>query len=146
MSQIRIAVDAMGGDNGHKVVVSGAIKAAKANPVKIILVGHEKKLANALRKKKYEGDAIEICNATEEISMHDSPKAGVESKPDASIVVAARLVGEGKADTLVSAGSTGSIVLSSAKNIPRISDVRRTAIATVYPTMNELKRNDFLSL
>jgi glycerol-3-phosphate acyltransferase PlsX len=146
MSQIRIAVDAMGGDNGHKVVVRGAIKAAKANPVKIILVGHEKKLANALRKNKYEGDAIEIYNATEEISMHDSPKTSIEAKPDASIVVAARLVGEGKADTLVSAGSTGSVVLSAARNIPRISDVRRTAIATVYPTMNELKRDDILSL
>ena len=44
MNPIRIAVDAMGGDNGHKVVVLGAIKAAKANPVKIILVGHEKNL------------------------------------------------------------------------------------------------------
>ncbi|NHZ84250.1 MAG: phosphate acyltransferase PlsX [Planctomycetia bacterium] len=146
MNSIRIAVDAMGGDNGHKVVVRGAIKAAKANPVKIILVGHEKKLSNALRKNKYEGDAIEIYNATEEISMHESPKTSVESKPDASIVVAARLVGEGKADTLISAGSTGSVVLSAAKYIPRISDVRRTAIATVYPTMNELKRDDILSL
>ena len=66
MNPIRIAVDAMGGDNGHKVVVRGAIKAAKANPVKIILVGNEKKLANALRKHKYDGDAIEIYNATEE--------------------------------------------------------------------------------
>lgn len=146
MNPIRIAVDAMGGDNGHKVVVRGAIKAAKANPVKIILVGHEKKLANALRKHKYDGNAIEIYNATEEISMHESPKKGIETKPDASIVVAARLVGEGKADTLISAGSTGSVVLSAAKYIPRISDVRRTAIATVYPTMNELKRNDYLSL
>jgi len=145
MSQIRIAVDAMGGDNGHKVVVRGAIKAAKANPVKIILVGQEKKLSNALRKHKYDGDDIEIYNASEEISMHDSPRKSVESKLDASIVVAARLVGEGKADALISAGSTGSVVLSAAKNVPRISAVRRTAIATVYPTMNELKRDDYLS-
>ena len=67
MNPVRIAVDAMGGDNGHKVVVRGAIKAAKANPVKIILIGNEKKLTNALRKHKYEGDEIEIYNATEEI-------------------------------------------------------------------------------
>ncbi len=146
MNPTIIAVDAMGGDNGHKVVVRGAIRAAKAHAVKIILVGNEKKLDNALRKNKYEGDAIEIYNAAEEISMHESPKKGIESKPDASIVVAARLVGEGKADTLISAGSTGSVVLSAAKYIPRISGVRRTAIATVYPTMNELKRDDILSL
>jgi len=146
MNSIRIAVDAMGGDNGHQVVVQGAIKATKANPVKIILVGDEKKISNALQKYKYAGDDIEIFHAADEISMHDSPKKSIESKPNASVVVAARLVGQGKADALVSAGSTGSIVLSAAKNIPRISDVRRTAIATVYPTMNELKRDDFLSL
>jgi len=146
MSTIRVAVDAMGGDKGHKVVVKGAIRAVKANPVKIILVGHQKKLENALRKHKYEGDTIEIYGASEEISMHDSPKKSIETKPNASVVVAARLVGEGKADALVSAGSTGSVVLSAARFIPRISDVRRTAIATVYPTLNELKRNDYLSL
>ena len=146
MSIIKVAVDAMGGDKGHKVVVKGAIKAAKANPVKIILVGHKKKLQNALRKHKYDGDMIEIVGASEEITMHESPKKGIEAKPDASIVVAAKLVGEGQADALVSAGSTGSVVLSAARFIPRISDVRRTAIATVYPTLNELNRNDYLSL
>lgn len=146
MSIIKVAVDAMGGDKGHKVVVKGAIKAVKANPVKIILIGHEKKLNNALRKHKYEGDRIEIHGASDEISMGESPKKGIESKPDASIVVAAQLVGDGKADALVSAGSTGSVVLSAARFIPRISEVRRTAIATVYPTLNELKRNDYLSL
>lgn len=146
MSVIRIAIDAMGGDKGHKVVVRGAIKAVKANPVKIILVGHQKKLNNALRKHKYDGEMIEIYEASDEIEMGESPKSGIENKPNASIVVAARLVGEGKADALVSAGSTGSVVLSAARYIPRISDVRRTAIATVYPTLNELKRNDYLSL
>lgn len=146
MSVIRIAVDAMGGDRGHKVVVKGAIRAAKANPVKILLIGHEKKLHNALRKHKYDGNEIEVYGATQEISMGESAKKSIESKPDASVVVAARLVSEGKADALVSAGSTGSVVLSAARHIPRISDVRRTAIATVYPTLNELKRNDYLSL
>ena len=146
MDLIRIAVDAMGGDRGHKVVVRGAIKALKDHPAKIILVGPQKKLENALRKHKYDGDSIVIHNATEEITMHESPKTSIENKPDASIVVAAKLVGDDKADALVSAGSTGSVVLSAAKNIPRISDVRRTAIATVYPTLNEAKRNDYLSL
>jgi len=145
MNSIRIAVDAMGGDNGHEVVIKGAINAISASPVKIILIGDEKKIADALSKYKYNGDDIEILHASEEISMHDSPKKSVESKPNASVVVAARLVGEGKADALVSAGSTGSVVLSAAKYIPRISDVRRTAIATVFPTMNELKRDDFFS-
>ena len=146
MSIIRVAVDAMGGDKGHKVVVKGAIRAVRANPVKILLVGHEKKLNNALRKHKYDGDMIEIIGAADEISMGESPKDGIENKPNASIVVAARLVGDGKADALVSAGSTGSVVLSAARFIPRISEVRRTAIATVYPTLNELKRSDYLSL
>lgn len=146
MKSITIALDAMGGDRGCKVVVRGAIKAAEANPVKIILIGDEKQIHDALKRNKYDGDAITVYHASEEISMHDSPKKAIDTKPNASVVVAARLVGEGKADALVSAGSTGSVVLSSAKNIPRIGAVRRTAIATVYPTMNESKRDDYLAL
>jgi len=146
MTTITIAVDAMGGDHGHEVVVRGAIQAAMDHPVKILLVGEKKLIEKSLLQNKYDGDSIEIISASESISMGESPRAGIDSKPDSSIVVAAKLVAEDKADALVSAGGTGSVVLAAAKNIPRISGVRRTAIATVYPTMNESKREDYLSL
>ncbi len=143
---ITIALDAMGGDNAPQVNVDGAVMAAKAHPVKILLVGDEQQLRPLLDKAWRGDDRIEIVHASESISMEESPRKAVESKPDSSLVVAAKLVAEGRAQALVSAGSTGSVVLSAAKEIPRINGVRRTAIATVYPTMNELERADNLSL
>ncbi len=146
MNAINIAVDAMGGDHGHEVIVKGAILVAGTYPGKILLVGDEQKLRTALAKGKYTGTDIEIIPASEEIRMDESPKEGIENKPDSSIIVAAKLVADNKAGALVSAGGTGSVVLAAAKNIPRISGVRRTAIATVYPTMNESNREDILAL
>ncbi|MFQ6613584.1 MAG: phosphate acyltransferase PlsX [Fidelibacterota bacterium] len=143
---ITIALDAMGGDNAPQVNVDGAVLAAQAHPVKILLVGDEEQLKPLLEKAYPKGDRIEIVHASESISMEESPRTAVETKPDSSLIVAARIVAEGRAKALVSAGSTGSVVLSAAKEIPRINGVRRTAIATVYPTMNELERSDNLCL
>ena len=143
---IIIAVDAMGGDDGPTPIVQGAIIAANANPVRILLVGDEEKIKSLLNGQKYPHNSIEIIHAEDKIEMGESPKSAVETKPNSSIMKAARLVAQGRAQALVSAGSTGSVVLSAAKNIPRITGVRRTAIATVYPTMNELKRSDLLCL
>lgn len=141
-----IALDAMGGDQGPTPNVAGAVQATTANPVRIILVGDEKILKQELKQHHYKDDAIEVVHAAENIGMDELPKEAVEKKTDASVLVAAKLVQEGKADALVSAGSTGSVVLSAAKYIPRIQGVRRTAIATVYPTMNEFKKDDHLAL
>jgi len=146
MRPITIAVDAMGGDHAPDVVVRGAVMATKANPVHVVLVGDRDKIEKILKKEDYSPETISIVHTSQEIGMDESPRKAIEEKPDASIVVAARMVSENKADALVSAGSTGSVVLSAAKTIRRIPGVRRTAIATVYPTMNELKREDHLAL
>ncbi|MDP6836620.1 MAG: phosphate acyltransferase PlsX [Candidatus Marinimicrobia bacterium] len=143
---ITIALDAMGGDHAPRETVHGAALASTANPVRVLLVGDKSAIEEELERHDYPADGIEIVHASETISMEDSPKKAVESKPDASILVAASLVGEGEADALVSAGSTGSVVLSAARTIARISGVKRTAIATVYPTLNEFKRDDHLAL
>jgi glycerol-3-phosphate acyltransferase PlsX len=146
MNIVNISIDAMGGDFGHEVIVKGAVQVAGSYPGKLFLVGDERKLRDTLNREKYTGTDIEIIHASEEIKMDESAKEGIENKPDSSIIVAAKLVADNKADALVSAGSTGSVVLAAAKNIPRISGVRRTAIATVYPTMNESNREDILAL
>ncbi len=143
---ITIAVDAMGGDNAPDPIVKGAIQAANANPVRILLVGDESKINPLLENRHYPENSIEVIHTDEEITMGESPKKAIESKPNSSIMKASRLVSQGRAQALVSAGSTGSVVLAAAKNIPRITGVRRTAIATVYPTMNENNRSDLLSL
>lgn len=143
---ITVALDAMGGDNGEAPNVEGAVLAAKANPVKILLVGDKNKLQKELLKYDYPDGSIDIIHASQHVNMDESPRKALEEKTDASILVAAQLVQAGKADALVSAGSTGTVVLAAAKYIPRIRGVRRTAIATVYPTMNEFKKDDHLAL
>lgn len=141
-----IALDAMGGDHGALPNVEGAIASLKHRDVHILIVGDRDKLTPLLDKHKLSEDRIEIIHAPQAIGMDESPRQAVELKPDASVVIAARLVSEGRADALVSAGSTGSVVLSAASEIPRINGVRRTAIAAVYPTLNELQRNDNMAL
>jgi glycerol-3-phosphate acyltransferase PlsX len=126
--------------------VKGAVLAINAHPVKLILVGDEVQIRAELKKQDYPRKSIIIHHSSEAIDMEESPKKAIESKPDASILKAAKLVSSGEADALVSAGSTGSVVLAAAKYIPRIYGVRRTAIATVYPTLNELERDDYLCL
>jgi len=146
MNPITIVVDAMGGDNAPQAGVQGAVRATKDHPVKIILVGEEEIIKKELHQQSYPDGAIVIHPTTQQIEMGESPQAAIEEKSDSSIVQAAQILAAGKADALISAGSTGSVVLSAAKYIPRIYGVRRTAIATVYPTLNELKRKDYLAL
>ena len=143
---ISIAVDAMGGDNAPREIVHGAVLASKANPVRIFLVGDESTIKDELKQHDYSSDNLEIIHTPDSISMDESPEKAVVNKPNASVLVAASLVSNGKADALVSAGSTGSVVLSAAKHISRIPSVKRSAIATVYPTLNEFKRDDHLAL
>lgn len=143
---ITLALDAMGGDRGLIPNLEGAVIAANANPVKILLVGNEEKIKSGLKNYSYPDGSLVIVPASQIIEMGESPQSAIKNKPDASILVAANLVQAGKASVLISAGSTGSVVLAAAKFIPRIRGVRRTAIATVYPTMNEFKKNDHLAL
>lgn len=141
-----IAVDAMGGDNAPDEVVKGAAVASIESPGKIILVGDESKILPILDKEPHNSDRIEIVHTEEAITMEDMPREAVRRKPNASMILAAKLCAEGRAQGVVSAGNTGAYVLSSSLNIPRIVGVRKTAIATVYPTRNAQKRRDHFSL
>lgn len=143
---ISIAVDAMGGDHAPQKIVQGAVLASKANPVRILLVGDEYAIKDELKHHEYPSDSLKIIHTPDSILMDESPKKAVVNKPNASILIAASLVSKGDADALVSAGSTGSVVLSAAKKLSKIPGVKRTAIATVYPTLNEFKHDDHLAL
>ena len=130
---MRIAVDAMGGDTGPKVVVPGAIDAARARPgeIKLLLVGREEEI------RPYLGDVdpawVEIVHASENIEMNEAPAQAIRRKKDASISVALRMIREGRADAMVSAGNTGAVVASSLLTIGRLHGVSRPAISTVWP-------------
>jgi glycerol-3-phosphate acyltransferase PlsX len=134
---LRIAVDAMGGDTGPRVVVPGAIDAARARPgeLKLLLVGREEEIRPLL------GDVdpawVEIVHTSENIEMNEAPAQAIRTKGDASIPVALRLIREGRADAMVSAGNTGAVVAGSLLTIGRLHGISRPAISTLWPN----KRN-----
>jgi glycerol-3-phosphate acyltransferase PlsX len=141
-----IAVDAMGGDLAPLEIVRGAALATLESTINILLVGDQAQLEEILAECEYHANQIEIIHTPQSISNEEIPKLAVEQKPQASMVLAANLCAEGQAHGLVSAGNTGAFVLAAARNIPRILGVRKTAIATVYPTQNAQQRNDLFSL
>ena len=137
----RIAVDAKGGDNAPAEIVLGAIKAANGLPdVKVILVGVqsliEAELAKHAKDAKMAMDSgkLEIVHAPDVAEMDESPVITVRQKKDCSINVAMRMVKEGKADAMVSAGNSGAVATSAIFSLGRIAGVMRPAIATVLPT------------
>lgn len=128
---MKIAVDAMGGDYAPEEIVAGALAAKRDFGYQVVLVGDEARLA-----KLVGGANIEIVHASQVIHMGESPAVAVRQKKDASIVVATRLVKEGEAQAVVSAGSTGAQMTASLFGLGRIRGIKRPAISTILPTEN----------
>ena len=114
---ITISVDAMGGDFAPIEVVKGALDALTLCPgIKLILVGHKETILSIIEQETSDSSwktSIEIVHASQVIGMDESPVKAIKSKKDSSIAVAARLVKEGRAQSLVSLGNTGVLVASS---------------------------------
>lgn len=135
---MRIAVDAMGGDYAPVEIVRGAEEAVRSRVGEVILVGREKEIKEHLScfpPKK----GISIVHADEVIEMNEQPAGALRKKKNASISVATRLVKEGKADALVSAGNTGAQMAAALLILGRIPGIQRPAIATVIPTLKNGK-------
>ncbi len=134
MARLRVAVEAMGGDHGPRVIVPGALRALpRLDPdVELVFCGDEARIRAAL------GDAptarISIVHAPDEVSMHESPAQALRRKPDSSLARALDLVDKGEAQAMMSAGSTGAVVAGSLLRLGRIGKVQRPAIATLFPT------------
>ncbi len=133
---MRIAVDAMGSDKAPLPEVGGAIEAASKNDIEVLLVGDEKELKMMLSSYRNRG-RISIIPASEVIKMHDSPVMAVRQKKDSSLLVALRLVKEGKADGVVSAGNTGAVMVAARTVLGPIRGVARSAICQMLPTIKD---------
>ena len=138
---IRIALDAMGGDNAPGEIVRGGVEAAIGlEDVKVLLVGVKEQIDAELAKYPKEVAAatkkgtLEVIHAPDVAEMDESPVTAVRKKKDCSINVAMRLVKEGRADAFVSAGNSGAVATSAILNLGRIKGVQRPAIATILPT------------
>lgn len=132
---VTIAVDAMGGDAAPKAEVEGAIQAARSLGVRVILVGREDLLKRALAAQNgHAGLPIEIVHASEQVTMQDSAARAVRTKRDSSIRVASRLVREGAAQGVVSAGNTGAAMATAKMVQGMVPGVHRPALAFTFPT------------
>lgn len=132
-----IAVDAMGGDLGPSVVVPGAIEAARQTGAKILLVGNEATLDGELNRLSPSGVELEIVHAPEVAGMDEKPSDILRRKKNASIQVACRLVRDGAAQGVVSAGHSGASVACGMFIMGRIPGVERPALASLLPTEKE---------
>jgi glycerol-3-phosphate acyltransferase PlsX len=133
---LTIAVDAMGGDNAPKSEVSGALQAVKTLGVKVVLVGRQDIIEAELAHHGHcDRSLIEIKHATEQITMEDSAAKAMRNKRDSSIRVASRMVREGLADGVVSAGNTGAVMATAKTVLGMIKGVDRPALATAFPTL-----------
>ncbi len=132
---IRIAVDAMGGDNGPAVIIDGALAGARAQRAKVLLVGNVSDIEAGLGLVKTTGVDIEIVEATDVITMADHPAQAVRRKPQSSINVALRLMADGKADAMISAGNSGAVMAASLLVLGRVRGIERPAIASYIPTV-----------
>ncbi|RKO66521.1 phosphate acyltransferase PlsX [Desulfofundulus salinus] len=128
---MKIAVDAMGGDHAPAEIVRGSVEAAREYRQEIILVGDREKILAELGQSP--PDHIEVFHAPEIITMEEQPAVAVRKKKQSSIVQAVRLVKEGEAAALVSAGSTGAAMAASLLGLGRIQGIDRPAIASILP-------------
>jgi phosphate acyltransferase len=119
---IRVAVDAMGGDRGPEEIVAGAVDAG-SDTVQPVIVGPQ----------GLDTRGLELIEAPDVIAMDEKPTDAVRGKPNSSLVVACRAVGERQADAVVSAGNTGAMLAACLLEIRRIPGVRRPAIAVTIP-------------
>ena len=132
---MKIAVDAMGGDNAPAEIVKGAVQAVKKYSCEIILVGDENKIQEFLKDDPdIKNFPLTIKHTTEIIEMGEHPAEAVKNKKNSSIVVATRMVKDGEADAVLSAGSTGAAVAAAQLVLKRIHGIGRPAIATPIPT------------
>ncbi|HMU85403.1 MAG TPA: phosphate acyltransferase PlsX [Leptospiraceae bacterium] len=128
-----VAVDTMSGDHGPEPAVHGAQQAIREYGSHVTLVGDPEKLEKLLKRFTCDPSHVQIAPAKEVITMDDSPARAVRSKPDASVVVAARLVKEKKAVGFFSPGNTGATMAAALLEMGRIKGVERPSIASPLP-------------
>ncbi len=130
---MRIVIDAFGGDNAPDEVVKGAVDAAEEYGVTVVLSGDTKKLEECFTRLGLAKDNIKFAEADGVIEIEDNPKEILKEKKNSSMGVALTMVAEGKADAMVSAGSTAALVMGGTLIVKRIKGVKRPSLAPILP-------------
>jgi glycerol-3-phosphate acyltransferase PlsX len=137
---MRIAIDAMGGDNAPDEIISGALESVELldKDDELILVGPADIIESKLPSKKSRREQIVIVDAPEIIGMDDPPIESVREKHKSSINVMAKMAKKGQADALISAGNTGACIAAFQMRMRNLPGVNRPGIAVVFPTFDGL--------
>lgn len=134
---IKVAVDAMGGDNAPVEIVKGAVEAVNENgKIKVYLTGQKDAVEKELAQYTYQKEQIEVVHATEIIETAEPPVMAIRKKKDSSIVVALNLVKDGTCDAFVSAGSSGAVLVGGQLIVGRIKGIERPPLAPLIPTQD----------
>ena len=134
---VNVAVDAMGGGNAPGEIVKGVVEALNADRrIKVFLAGREPLIQEELKKYTYDPERLEVVHAQEVIETGEPPVMAVRRKKDSSIVKCMYLVKEGECDALVSAGSTGALLVGGQVIVGRIKGVERPPLAPLIPHMD----------
>jgi glycerol-3-phosphate acyltransferase PlsX len=135
---LRIAIDAMGGDEGPGSIIDGALVAARHLQIGLLLVGPRAAIARELDRHPAASSLdVRILDAPDSIGMAESAAAALRRKPRATIRVAAEAVRDGEAAAVFSAGHTGAAVIAAHAAFGRLPGVERPAIATIIPTRRD---------
>lgn len=131
----KVAVDAMGGDHAPAEIVKGAVNAVSSRTdIKVFLVGQQDAVQEELNKYQYPAGQIEVVDAPEIIEMAEPPVQAIRKKKQSSLVVAMNMVKQNEADAVVSAGSSGAILVGGQTLVGRIKGVKRPPLAPIIPT------------
>ncbi len=135
MEYIKIAVDAMGGDNAPFEIVKGAVRATENNDsIKIFLTGPKDKVEAELSKYDYDKERIAVIDAPEVITNDESPVNAIREKKNSSMVVGLKTIKTEECDAFVSAGSTGALLAGASTIAGKLPKVMRTPLAPLIPT------------
>ena len=129
-----IIVDAYGGDHAPLEILRGAVQAAAQYDCDILLTGDEAALCRLAEQEQLSLDRISFVDAPDVIRMEDHPKSILREHKDSSLGTALRLLSEGRGDALVSAGSTGALLMGATFIVKRIKGISRPALAPILPS------------
>ena len=132
---VRVAVDAMGGDNAPGEIVKGAVEAVQAEKdIKVFLVGRQDAVNAELAKYTYDKKKIEVVHAEEVIELAEPPVNAIRKKKQSSLVIGMNMIKHQEADAIVTAGSTGATLVGGQVLVGRIKGIERPPLAPLVPT------------
>jgi len=133
---MRIAIDAMGGDNAPDEIIAGALESLELldKDDELILVGPSEEVESHLASARVDKDRVSVVHAPDVIAMDEPPVESLRRKVKSSISVVAKLAKRDQTDAVISAGNTGACVAAFQMRMRNLAGVNRPGIAVVFPT------------